>query len=58
MVPFLARAAVATGAVSAVFIECHENPDYAPSDGANMIEIDKFKTLLEQLKAIHTLVNG
>lgn len=58
MVPFLARAAVATGEVSAVFIECHENPDYAPSDGANMIEIDKLKPLLEQLKAIHKLVNG
>lgn len=58
MVPYLARAAVATGEVSAVFIECHENPDYAPSDGPNMIEIDTLPKLLKQLKDIHTLVNG
>ena len=58
MVPYLARAAVATGEVSAVFIECHENPDYAPSDGPNMIELDNLKTLLKQLKNIHNLLNG
>lgn len=57
MVPYLARAAVATGEVSAVFIECHENPDYAPSDGPNMIEIDQLPKLLKKLKDIHTLVN-
>jgi 2-dehydro-3-deoxyphosphooctonate aldolase (KDO 8-P synthase) len=58
MVPYLARAAVATGAVSAVFIETHENPDLAPSDGPNMIPINELEGLLTQLKNIHELVNG
>lgn len=57
MVPYVSRAAVATGEVSAVFIECHENPDYAPSDGPNMIYLDTLKPLLKQLKSIHSLVN-
>jgi 2-dehydro-3-deoxyphosphooctonate aldolase (KDO 8-P synthase) len=47
MVPPLARAAVATGCVAAVFMECHENPDYAPSDGPNMISLDKLQNILE-----------
>jgi len=58
MVPYVSRAAVATGEVSAVFIECHENPDYAPSDGPNMIYLDTLKPLLKQLKSIHSLING
>ena len=57
MVPYLARAAVATGSVSCVFIETHENPDYAPSDGPNMIPLDQLKPLLTKLKQIHQLVN-
>ena len=57
MVPYLSRAAVATGSVSAVFIECHENPDYAPSDGPNMIPLDQLKDLLIKLKQIHQVVH-
>lgn len=53
MVPYLARAAVATGSVSAVFIETHENPDSAPSDGPNMIPLAQLATLVAQLKSLH-----
>jgi 2-dehydro-3-deoxyphosphooctonate aldolase (KDO 8-P synthase) len=55
MVPYLARAAVATGCVAAVFMETHENPDRAPSDGPNMVELKNLKEILEQLKAIDAL---
>ena len=48
MVPVLARAAVAVG-VAGVFIETHQDPDNAPSDGPNMVPIDKLKGLLETL---------
>lgn len=56
MVPYLARAAVATGCVSAVFMECHEDPDHAPSDGPNMIKLDNLKNILEELVAIDEIV--
>jgi 2-dehydro-3-deoxyphosphooctonate aldolase (KDO 8-P synthase) len=56
MVPYLARAAVATGCVSAVFMECHEDPDLAPSDGPNMIKLDNLKNILEELVAIDEIV--
>jgi 2-dehydro-3-deoxyphosphooctonate aldolase (KDO 8-P synthase) len=56
MVPYLARAAVATGCVSAVFMETHEDPDNAPSDGPNMIPLDNLKTILEELVAIDEIV--
>jgi 2-dehydro-3-deoxyphosphooctonate aldolase (KDO 8-P synthase) len=56
MVPPLARAAVATGCLSAVFMECHEDPDRAPSDGPNMIKLDDLKTILEDLVAIDEIV--
>jgi len=56
MVPYLARAAVATGSVAAVFIECHEDPDNAPSDGPNMIKLDDLSKILEQLVAIDGIV--
>ena len=52
MVPYLARAAVATGCVSAVFIETQENPDKAPSDGPNMIPLHELKLLLQDLVGI------
>ncbi len=58
MVPYLARAAVATGAVSAVFIETHEDPDRAPSDGPNMVPLAQLEKLLNELKSIHTLVEN
>ena len=53
MVPYLARAAVATGCVNVVFIETHENPNSAPSDGPNMIPLDKLSNLLYQLSSIN-----
>ena len=50
-VPVLARAAVAVG-VAGVFIETHEDPDNAPSDGPNMVPIDRLPALLEELIAL------
>ena len=47
-VPVLARAAVAVG-VAAVFMETHQNPDSAPSDGPNMVPLSEMKALLETL---------
>lgn len=55
MVPYLARSAIATGSVSAVFMETHQDPDNAPSDGPNMIELDRIKNLLEQLVELHNV---
>src|SRR5271154_4944131 len=48
MVPHLARAAVAVG-VAAVFMEVHQDPDHAPSDGPNMVKLKDFPGLLQQL---------
>jgi len=56
MVPYLARAAVATGCVAGVFIETHEDPDNAPSDGPNMIKLFELKSLLKDLVAIDGIV--
>ncbi len=53
----LARAAVAVG-VAAVFIETHEDPDNAPSDGPNMVPLDRFEELMRRLMAIDALVKG
>jgi len=47
-VPVLARAAVAVG-VAAVFMETHEDPDHAPSDGPNMIPLKSLEPLLREL---------
>ncbi|WP_303828814.1 3-deoxy-8-phosphooctulonate synthase [Asticcacaulis taihuensis] len=55
--PVLARAACAVG-VSAVFIETHEDPDHAPSDGPNMIYIDKMQELITTLRAFDDLAKG
>lgn len=52
--PILARAALAVG-VAAVFIETHQDPDRAPSDGPNMIPIREMPALLARLKAFDTL---
>jgi 2-dehydro-3-deoxyphosphooctonate aldolase (KDO 8-P synthase) len=57
MVPVLARAAVAVG-VAGVFIETHENPDSAPSDGPNMVPLHQFERLMADLMAIDRLVKG
>lgn len=58
MVPFLAQAAVATGCVAGVFMEVHEDPDSAPSDGPNMIQLDNLKNILKKLKAIDSVVKN
>lgn len=50
----LARAAVAVG-VAGVFIETHQDPDNAPSDGPNMVKLSDLKALLEQLQAFDAL---
>jgi len=56
MVPYLARAAIATGCVAGVFMETHEDPDNAPSDGPNMIQLDNLKDILEEMVAIDEIV--
>ena len=55
MVPYLARAAVAAG-VACVFMEVHQDPDKAPSDGPNMVKLKDFPGLLEQLVEIDAIV--
>ena len=57
MVPVLARAAVAVG-VAGVFIETHQDPDTAPSDGPNMVRLDRMEALLEQLMAFDRLAKA
>ncbi|WP_176562686.1 3-deoxy-8-phosphooctulonate synthase [Paracoccus liaowanqingii] len=52
--PVLARAACAVG-VSALFIETHEDPDRAPSDGPNMIPIEQMAALIADLRAFDAL---
>ena len=52
--PVLARAAVAVG-VAALFIESHEDPDNAPSDGPNMIPVDQMGALIDRLAAFDRL---
>jgi len=54
-VEYLARAAVAVG-VAGVFIETHQDPDNAPSDGPNMVPLDKLEKLLFQLFEIDNLI--
>jgi 2-dehydro-3-deoxyphosphooctonate aldolase (KDO 8-P synthase) len=54
MVPVLARAAVAVG-VAGVFIETHQDPDNAPSDGPNMVRLDRMEALLKRLIAFDKL---
>ncbi len=54
-VPYLARAAIAVG-VGAIFMETHENPDNAPSDGPNMVPLNQVKNLLKKLSEIDKIV--
>lgn len=56
-VPVLARAAVAVG-VAGVFIETHEAPERAPSDGPNMVPLAELEPLLAQLQAFDALAKG
>jgi len=54
-VPTLARAAVAAG-VAGLFIETHQDPDNAPSDGPNMVPLAAFETLVASLMSIDAIV--
>jgi 2-dehydro-3-deoxyphosphooctonate aldolase (KDO 8-P synthase) len=54
-VPYLARAAVATGC-DALFMEIHPDPDHAPSDGPNMLRLDDLPALLAQVTRIDRIV--
>jgi len=56
-VPVLARAAVAVG-VAAVFMETHQDPDNAPSDGPNMVPLDQMRDLLTQLKTLDGVIKA
>jgi 2-dehydro-3-deoxyphosphooctonate aldolase (KDO 8-P synthase) len=56
-VPVLARAAIAIG-VAAVFIETHQDPDHAPSDGPNMVRLDRLEALLKMLVAFDKLAKA
>ena len=56
-VSHLSRAAVAVG-VAAVFIETHQDPDNAPSDGPNMIHLNELDTLLDKLVQIDKLIKN
>ncbi len=54
-VPYLARAAIAVG-IGAIFIETHDDPDNAPSDGPNMVPLNELKNLLNKLTEIDKIV--
>ena len=55
--PVMARCAVAIG-IAGVFIETHEDPDRAPSDGPNMVPLDQMPALVESLMAFDRLAKA
>jgi 2-dehydro-3-deoxyphosphooctonate aldolase (KDO 8-P synthase) len=55
--PVMARAAAAIG-VGAIFIETHEDPDHAPSDGPNMIHLERMPALIESLAAFDRMAKA
>jgi 2-dehydro-3-deoxyphosphooctonate aldolase (KDO 8-P synthase) len=57
MVPVLARAAVAVG-VAGVFIETHQDPDHAPSDGPNMVPLNELEGLLKTLMRLDQIAKA
>lgn len=56
LIETVARAGIAVG-VDGIFIETHQNPAVAKSDGANMLRLDKMETLLEHLTTLRMAVN-
>jgi len=56
-VPVLARAAVAVG-VAGIFMETHQDPDHAPSDGPNMVHLKDMPDLLATLMAFDALAKS
>lgn len=57
MVPPLARAAVAIG-VAAVFMEAHQDPDNAPSDGPNMVKLNEMESVLKTMMRIDEITKN
>ena len=51
------RAATAVG-IAAIFLETHQDPDNAPSDGPNMVPLDKLESLISQIVDIDNLVKN
>lgn len=56
-VPYLARAAMATGALDGLFMEVHDNPEQAKCDGSCMLPLSEARNLLMQLKEIREIQN-
>jgi 2-dehydro-3-deoxyphosphooctonate aldolase (KDO 8-P synthase) len=56
-VPYLARAAMATGALDGIFMEVHNDPDNAKCDGSCMLRLDRLEELLKQLIDIRNIQN-
>ena len=56
-IPVLARAAVAAG-IDGIFLEVHDNPAEAKSDGANALHLNRLRSVLETLLAVHSAVSG
>ena len=54
-VEYLSRAAAAVG-VAAIFLETHQDPDNAPSDGPNMVPLNKLEGLINQIVEIDNLI--
>jgi 2-dehydro-3-deoxyphosphooctonate aldolase (KDO 8-P synthase) len=54
-VEYLSRAATAVG-IAAIFLETHQDPDNAPSDGPNMVPLDKLEKLVNQIVEIDNFV--
>lgn len=57
MAPILANAAIGTGCINTVFMEVHNDPDNAPSDGPNMIHIDNLEEIIRKLWYIYEVHN-
>lgn len=58
LVPYLARAAMATGVVDGIFMEVHDDPDAALCDGSCMLRLDQLEPLLRQLLEIRRIAQG
>lgn len=56
-VPYLARAAMATGVLDGLFMEVHNDPDNAKCDGSCMLHLDRLENLLKQLIEIRKIQN-
>jgi 2-dehydro-3-deoxyphosphooctonate aldolase (KDO 8-P synthase) len=55
--PLMARSAVSMG-IAGVFIETHQDPDHAPSDGPNMVRLEQMPALIDTLMAFDRLAKA